>query len=144
MGRMAPGDRLRLRPGRRGRQPPGRRGRAWRASRIRLLDENGDLWVSANRGASWTQAQSPLKVPVFESLTAPRAAMRFTAAGDGVLAVIADEGGPKGHVYRTRDGGKTWAEEVVPGLPASVLTVSTDAKLLTSFDQYTIRLYRAD
>ncbi len=114
------------------------------ATRLRLLDENGDLWVSADRGASWAQAPSPLKVPVFESLTAPRAAMRFTAAGDGVLAVIADEGGPKGHVYRTQDGGKTWGEEVVPGFPVSVLTISADAKLLTSFDQYTIRLYRAD
>ena len=112
--------------------------------RIRLLDENGDLWVSADRGASWAQAPSPLGSPVFESLTAPRAAMRFTAAGEGVLAAILDEGGLKGHVYRTRDGGKTWQEEATPGLQPSVLTLSSDARLLTSFDQYTVRLYRAN
>lgn len=114
------------------------------ALRIRLLDENGDLWASADRGASWMQAASPLKVPVFESMTAPRAAMRFTPAGEGVLAAIADEGGPRGHVYRTRDGGKSWQEEAAPGFPVSVLTISSDARLLTTFDQYTIRLYRAD
>ena len=115
------------------------------AGRIRLLDENGDLWVSSDRGASWAQATSPLEKPVFESLTAPRAAMRFTPSGEGVLAAVLDEGEPKGHVYRTRDGGKTWQEEAVPGgLKPSVLTLSGDAKLITSFDQYTIRLYRAD
>ncbi len=112
--------------------------------RIRLLDENGDLWTSSDRGASWAKAPSPLRSPVFESLTAPRAALRFASSGEGVLAVILDEAGPMGHVYRTRDGGKTWAEEAAPGLKPSVLTLSSDGKLLTSFDQYTVRLYRAE
>ncbi len=112
--------------------------------RIRLLDENGDLWTSSDRGASWAKAPSPLRSPVFESLTAPRAALRFASSGEGVLAVILDESGPAGHVYRTRDGGKTWAEEAAPDLKPSVLTISSDGKLLTSFDQYTVRLYRAE
>ena len=43
-----------------------------------------------------------------------RPAMRFTATSDGVLAVIADEAARR--VTSTdRDGGTTWAEEVVPG-----------------------------
>lgn len=112
--------------------------------RVRLLDEDGSLWLSDDRGATWKQAPSPVKGPVFESMTAPRATMRFTPAGEGVLAAILDEGGPNAHVYRTRDGGKSWQEEAVGGLPPSVLTLSSDGKLLTAFDQYTIRLYRAE
>ena len=114
------------------------------ALRVRLLDENGDLWTSDDRGATWAQLQRPFKAPVFESMTAPRAAMRFTPGGEGVVAVILDEGSPKGHVYRTRDAGKTWQEEPLAGFPVSVVTLSSDGKLLTTFDQYTIRLYRAE
>ncbi len=114
------------------------------ALRIRLLDENGDLWASDDRGATWKAAPRPFQGPVFESMTAPRAAMRFTAGGEGVLAAMLDQGGPKAHVYRTRDGGKSWQEEAIAGLPPSVVTLSSDGKLLTAFDQYTIRLYRAE
>jgi photosystem II stability/assembly factor-like uncharacterized protein len=112
--------------------------------RIRLLDENGALWSSGDRGTTWTQAQSPVKGPVFESMTAPRAAMRFTPAGEGVLVAMVGETEPRGHVYRTGDGGKTWQEEASAELPASVVTISSDGKLLTAFDQYTIRLYRPE
>jgi photosystem II stability/assembly factor-like uncharacterized protein len=111
--------------------------------RIRLLDENGALWLSDDRGASWAPAQSPLRSPVFQGV-GPHAAMRFTSTGEGVLAFMPDEIGSAGRIYRTRDGGRTWQEEVTAGVPLSLVTLAADAKLLTSFDQHTIRLYRAE
>ncbi len=111
--------------------------------RIRLLDQNGAMWVSDDRAASWAQAQSPLHGPVFQGV-GPHAAMRFTSSGEGVLAFVPDEIGAAGRIYRTRDGGKTWQEEAAAGVPISLLTLAGDAKLLTSFDQHTVRLFRAE
>jgi photosystem II stability/assembly factor-like uncharacterized protein len=112
--------------------------------RIRVLDENGDLWLSADGGASWSQATSPVRTAVFESIAGPYAALRFAGA-EGALAAVQDEGNGvvRAHLYRTHDGGKTWGEDAVPGgLKGSVLTLSSDAKLLTTFDSTTLRLYR--
>ncbi len=114
------------------------------ALRLRVLDEGGKLFESADGGKTWAEARSPLPGAVFESLSTPWAAMRFHGA-EGVLAAFVDEdAGPRGRVYRTRDGGKTWAEEALPpGLKAGTPAFSFDGKLLTLCDSQTVRVYRA-
>jgi photosystem II stability/assembly factor-like uncharacterized protein len=111
---------------------------------LRVLDENGALWLSGDAGKTWAQAASPLTSPVFESMTTPWAAMRFTGA-EGVLAAFVDEkSGPRGRVFRTRDGGKTWAEEQVQELKTGTPTFSYDGKLLVTFDTTTVHVYRVN
>jgi len=115
------------------------------ALRLRVLDDRGQVFTSADAGKSWAQARGPLAGPVMESMTTPWAAMRFRGA-EGVLAAFTEEeGGPTGHVYRTRDGGKSWAEEplaapIIPGTPA----FSFDGKLLTTCDSRVVRVYRVN
>ncbi len=113
------------------------------ALRLRVLDELGDLWLSIDAGKSWTEAPSPLKDPVMASMTTPWAALRFNGA-EGVLAAFLDEGVPRGHVYRTRDGGKTWTEEQVEGLQVGTPTLSWDAKVLVTFDVKAVHVYRSN
>lgn len=117
------------------------------AVRLRLLDEDGRIWVSGDAGATWGAAPSPLRRPVMESLRGPHAALRFQPDGTGVLAAIfVEPDGPRGRVYRTRDGGKTWQEETVPaGLRPSAITLSKDGRLLTSAEEGgTVRVYRVE
>ncbi len=111
---------------------------------LRILDEDGRLWTSRDGGATWAVGKSPLSSPVYDSPSGPQAALRVLPGGEGVLAAILDQDGiPAGRVYRTRDGGATWAEEAIPGgLRPSVLTLSSDASLLTSFDTRALRVYR--
>lgn len=112
------------------------------ALRLRLLDETGALFASGDGGKSWAEARSPLRGAVFESMTAPWAALRFNG-GEGVLAAFVDEDGPRAHVYRTRDGGKSWTEEAVPAaMPAGAPSLSFDGKLLTTCDSKAVRVYR--
>jgi photosystem II stability/assembly factor-like uncharacterized protein len=113
------------------------------APRLRVLDEDGALWLSQDGGKSWARAPSPLKKPVMESLSTPWAALRFVGA-EGVLAAFEDDGGPKGHVYRTRDGGKTWTEDVAEGLAVGTPNLSWDGKLLATFDGQKVRVYRVE
>lgn len=113
------------------------------ALRLRVLDENGDLWLSQDAGKSWAQAKSPLRKPVMESMTTAWAALRFTG-GEGVLAAFVDEGVPKGRVYRTRDGGKTWTEDAAEGLAVGTPNLSWDGKVLVTFDGQAAHLYRAE
>ena len=59
------------------------------------------------------------------------------------LAVVDQDGVPAGRVYRTHDGGASWTEEqLAGGLRPSVVTLSSDGKLLTSFDARVLRVYR--
>lgn len=111
---------------------------------LRLVGEEGRMWSSGNAGAAWTPAASPLQAEVYDSPSGPQVALRFLPGGEGVLAAIVDQDGvPAGHVYRTRDGGKTWAEEQLPGgLKPSVITLSSDGTILASFDSHVLRLYR--
>lgn len=111
------------------------------ALRLRVLDENGDLFLSADAGRTWTQGQSPLQRPVLESMSTPWAALRFVGA-EGVLAAFVDDGGPKGRVYRTRDGGRTWAEEAADALRIGTPNLSWDGKLLVTFDGQAVHVYR--
>ncbi len=113
------------------------------ALRLRLLDEDGALWRSDDGGTAWTRAPSPLKKPVMESVATPWAALRFTGA-EGVLVAFEDDGGPKGHVYRSRDGGKTWTEDAAEGLAVGTPNLSWDAKVLATFDGRKVRVYRVE
>lgn len=113
------------------------------ATAVRVLDEDGKLWITRDGGAAWTAALSPLRDPVFDSSTGPQAALRIRPDGEGSLVVNVDRDGlPAAQAWRTRDGGKTWAAEVVPGLVPSVVTLSADGDLLTSFDMHVLRLFR--
>jgi len=114
--------------------------------RLRVLDEDGAVWLSQDGGKSWARAPSPLKKPVMESMSTPWAALRFGGA-EGVLAVFVDDGGPKGRVYRTRDGGKTWAEDAIEGgagLKVGAPNLSWDGKVLVTFDGQKVRVYRVE
>lgn len=114
------------------------------ALRLRLLDERGKLYLSADGGKSWTEARSPLRGGVLGSMATPFAALRFRGA-EGVLAAFTAEGSSTGHVFRTRDGGQTWSEEAVPApFPPGATTLSFDGKLLTVLGGGVARLYRAD
>lgn len=115
------------------------------ALRLRVLDEGGRLFASADGGRTWSEERSPLAHPVMESLTTPWAALRFRGA-EGLLAAFTDEdGGPVGHVYRTRDGGMTWAEEQpAEPLRAGTPAFSPDGELLTTCDSRAVRVYRVN
>ena len=113
------------------------------ALRLRVLDEDGALWRSTDGGASWAKAASPLRKPVMESLTTPWAALRFNGP-EGVLAAFVDDGGPKGGVYRTRDGGKTWTEDAIEQLAVGTPNLSWDGRVLVTFDGRAVRVYRAE
>lgn len=121
---------------------------------LRVLDEAGALWRSDDLGKTWAAAPSPLAKRVLgfpeqvrQMPHGPTAALRFVGA-EGVLAATLDDGGTlTGHVYRTRDGGATWAEEQVsPPFPAAVLTLSLDGKILSALDtaSATAKVYRAE
>lgn len=113
------------------------------ALRLRVLDENGELWLSVDGGKTWGKAASPLRKPVMESMSTPWASLRFHGP-EGVLAAFVDDGGPKGRLYRTRDGGKTWNEEDVEGLKVGTPNLSWDGKVLVTFDYVAVHVYRAN
>ncbi len=121
---------------------------------VRVLDEAGGLWRSADGGKTWAVAPSPLTRRILGSAEqvrqmprGPMAALRFDGAV-GVLAATLDDGDAMvGRVYRTRDGGATWVEErVAAPFHAAVLTLSRDGRLLSALDTgaATLRVYRAE
>ena len=86
---------------------------------------NGDVWVTTNRGATWTSIAGPTAGPlpvrnvndiVVDPLD-PRVAYvaysGFDSGGSGV-----------GHLFRTADGGQTW-QNVTGSLPD--MPVNTDS-----------------
>lgn len=115
------------------------------ALRLRVLDENGTLFVSADDGKTWAEAKSPLFRPVMESMTTPWASMRFRGAQGLLAAFTDDKDGPAGHVFRTKDGGKTWSEDALAApLELGTPTFSHDGTLLTTCDSRKVRVYRVD
>lgn len=114
------------------------------ALRLRVLDEQGALFASGDGGKRWSKERSPLTAPVFESMTAPWAALRFRGA-EGVLFAFVDDGGLKPRAFRTRDGGKTWSADGLPAaLPPGAPSLSADGKLLVTCDSRNVRVYRVD
>lgn len=114
------------------------------ALRLRVLDEQGALFASVDGGKSWSKARSPLTSPIFESMTAPWAALRFRGA-EGVLFAFVDDGGLKPRAFRTHDGGKTWAADGLPAtVPPGAPSFSADGKLLVTCDARSVRVYRVN
>jgi len=100
---------------------------------LRLLDANGTLWRSDDRGATWTQVPSPLRSGVLPSTKGPTAALRFLGAEGVLAATLDDAGGLAGRVYRTTDGGKTWTEEALAApFHGAALTLSYDGRILSA------------
>lgn len=113
---------------------------------LRLLDEDGDLWRSDDRGETWAGVATPVRHPVFKSTKGPMAALRFRGA-EGILAASLDDGVLAGHVFRTRDGGKTWSEEPVSEpFHGATLTLSADGTILSALEGEgtTVKVYRAE
>lgn len=113
---------------------------------LRAVDENGKLWRSDDGGGAWVSAPTPLAGRVLPAARGPTAALRFVGA-EGVLAASLDGPEAVGRVYRTRDGGRTWAEEPLSTpFRAAVLTLSSDARILAALDVAagTVKVYRVE
>ena len=111
---------------------------------LRLFNPAGTMWASRDAGATWTVVPTPLRRPLFEWGDGVHAVLRFPSAREGILvAMVEEDEGPRGRVYRTVDGGQTWTEEQVEGgLWPSPVAISSDGELITSLDRGAIRLYR--
>ena len=91
---------------------------------------NGDIWISTNRGATWRSSAgttvAPLPVrPVTQIQVDPvnpqiayATYSGFNSAGQG-----------NGHVFRTSDGGQSWADisGALPDIPATTVLIDPDS-----------------
>ena len=96
---------------------------------------NGDIWISTNRGGSWRSAAgvtvAPLPVrPVthiqidpVNPLIAYATYSGFNSAGQG-----------NGHVFKTSDGGQSWADlsGALPDIPANTVLIDPDSAATNS------------
>src|SRR4029078_2716867 len=91
---------------------------------------NGDIWITADRGATWrsvagvhagplpVRAVNPLFVDPLDARTAYAAYSGFDSGGSGT-----------GHVFRTTDAGQTWQDisAGLPDLPVNTLLIDPDS-----------------
>jgi photosystem II stability/assembly factor-like uncharacterized protein len=91
---------------------------------------NGDVWMTTDRGATWqsragidagplpVRAVNDIVVDPLDSRTAYVAYSGFDANGTG-----------RGHVFRTTDGGSSWADitGTLPDLPVNTLLIDPDS-----------------
>ena len=101
-----------------------------------MLDTTGHLFVSADGGANWQSFSIGLgtdeKIPTLNH----SAAVRFSDARHGVIAVMTIGGGTgRTRALRTSDGGNTWVEEPLP-VPLGMFHLSRDGVYLTHMDLY--------
>jgi hypothetical protein len=83
-----------------------------------------NVWVSTNDGASWTAVNLPVAGRVNELDIDPN-----DLSGSTVVAVISTFNAPAGQVYRTVNGGASWANISgnVPAVPTWSAKIDTDA-----------------
>jgi len=99
-----------------------------------LLDTAGNLFVTNDGGETWEM----FSIHLPEGSTIPTlnhsAAMRFTDAEHGFIALNLLSGG-SGRVLglRTEDGGATWTEEPLP-VPMGMFHLTRDGAYLTHVD----------
>lgn len=111
----------------------------------RVLDAAGGLWVD-DGAATWRSLESPLSGKrVHQAGRAATAALRFTLAGEGVLAAFVEEDGRyELRIWRVSAGDSGWTEEQVPALdePGAIF-LSPDGRILTwkSLDRAELRVY---
>jgi hypothetical protein len=101
---------------------------------VYLLDTAGDLFVTRDGGGSWEMLSLHLadgeSIPVLNH----SAAMRFTDADHGFIALTVLGGGSARTLgLRTADGGRTWTEESLP-VPPGMFHLTRDAVFLTHVD----------
>jgi hypothetical protein len=101
-----------------------------------LLDTAGHLFVSADGGESWEMRSLGLSEGTVIPDLNHSAAMRFSDARHGVVA-LNTIGGGNGDVFalRTADGGATWMKESLP-VPLGMFHLTRDGVLLTHVDLY--------
>jgi photosystem II stability/assembly factor-like uncharacterized protein len=101
-----------------------------------ILDTAGNLFISADGGANWEMRSIGLadgdRIPTLNH----SAAVRFSNARYGVIAVMTIGGGTgRTRALRTSDGGATWIEEPLP-VPMGMFHLSRDGVYLTHMDLY--------
>ena len=96
---------------------------------------NGDVWVTTNRGATWTSIAGPTAGPLpvrnvndiivdpLDPHVAYVAYSGFDSGGSGV-----------GHLFRTADGGQTWQNLTgsLPDMPVNTILIDPDSVSSTS------------
>jgi hypothetical protein len=112
----------------------------------RVLDTAGRIWVTRDGGETWSFAESPIAGRRFRVAGGvATAALRFTAAGDGVLAAFVEEDGRERlRVFRATRGEAGWTEEWFPLVEEpGALYLSPDGRLLTwkRIGRSEVRLY---
>jgi photosystem II stability/assembly factor-like uncharacterized protein len=115
----------------------------------RVLDGAGEIWTTSNDGASWTAAESPLAGKRLRLAGgAATSALRFTSAGEGVVAAFVEEGRAcRLRIWRSRAGEAGWVEEAFPAVTEpGALFLSPDARVLTwkSLERGELRVYARD
>ncbi|HNX59440.1 MAG TPA: hypothetical protein PKK43_10095 [Spirochaetota bacterium] len=100
---------------------------------FRIMDQKGNIRISRDGCATWTEMTSPATGmnPVIMA-DAPTSAMRFNADGNGLISFFSTSGGTiRPYVFRTTDGGKTWTGEHFPQCNTGTLFISPDLTLIT-------------